>query len=125
MPHPTAGGGTSSRKKQHVEIALSRDIRFRGKTTGLEHIEFRHTALPELDLAEIDPSTCFLDRRISFPLMVSGMTGGYPGALAINRKLAEACEELRIPLGVGSQRQALEDERHHEGFAVARRAAPS
>jgi hypothetical protein len=36
------------------------------------------------------------------------MTGGPARAEAINRNLAEACEALRLPLAVGSQRVALE-----------------
>jgi isopentenyl-diphosphate Delta-isomerase len=57
--------------------------------------------------------------------MVSSMTGGYPDALAINRDLAEVCEELGLAMGVGSQRQALEDSKHHRTFSIAREVAPS
>ncbi len=57
--------------------------------------------------------------------MVSCMTGGYAGALAINRQLAEVCEDTGIAMGVGSQRQALEDHRYHRTFTVVREAAPS
>jgi len=57
--------------------------------------------------------------------MVSCMTGGYGNAKSINRKLAEICEELQIAMGVGSQRQALEDSSYHETFRIVREAAPS
>jgi isopentenyl-diphosphate delta-isomerase len=56
----------------------------------------------------IDLSLPFLGRRIGAPLLVSSMTGGPARAEAINRHLAEACEALRLPLAVGSQRVAIE-----------------
>ena len=40
---------TVSRKKQHVELTLSRNVGFQRKSTGLEKWEFTHNALPELD----------------------------------------------------------------------------
>jgi isopentenyl-diphosphate delta-isomerase len=115
---------TSSRKQQHVEIALSKDVSFRGKTTGLERWEFLHNALPELDFSEVDPSTAFLGKRLSFPLIISSMTGGYHDAIRINRQLAEVCAQKGLAMGVGSQRQALEDTKHHRSFSVVREAAP-
>ncbi len=116
---------TTSRKQEHVELVLARDVGFRRKTTGLETLEFEHNALPELDLAAVDCTTRFLGRTVSFPLLISSMTGGYPDALQINRALAEACEESRIPMGVGSQRQALENRRYHRTFRIVRDVAPS
>jgi isopentenyl-diphosphate delta-isomerase len=53
------------------------------------------------------------------------MTGGYPDALRINRHLAEACERGGIAMGIGSQRQALEEKRFHRTFSIAREVAPS
>ncbi|MFN0157432.1 MAG: type 2 isopentenyl-diphosphate Delta-isomerase [Bacteroidota bacterium] len=125
MPKKTPPRGTPSRKKQHVELTVTKDVRFQRKTTGLADLEFVHNALPEIDLAELDTSTRFLSHTISLPFMVSCMTGGYPDALRINRQLAEICEELVIPMGVGSQRQALEDSRYHRTFSIVREAAPS
>ena len=125
MPKKSPSRSTPSRKQQHVELTLARDVGFRRKTTGLEGLEFEHNALPELDLADVDPSTDFLGRRIAFPLLISSMTGGYRDALIINRRLAEACEETGIPMGVGSQRQALEDSRYHRTFRIVREVAPS
>jgi isopentenyl-diphosphate Delta-isomerase len=116
---------TASRKQQHVELVLARNVGFRRKTTGLEQLEFEHNALPELDLAGINCTTEFLGRPASFPLCIASMTGGYPDALMINRRLAEACEEAGIPMGVGSQRQALEDTRYHRTFRIVREVAPS
>jgi len=117
--------GTPSRKKQHVELTLTRDVSFRTKTTGLEELEFINNALPELNLSEIDTSTEFLGRTLALPVMVSCMTGGYADALQINRQLAEVCEEVGIAMGVGSQRQAMEDTTYHKTFSIVREVAPS
>jgi len=116
-------GTTPSRKKQHVNVTLTRDVRFKTKTTGLEHVEFVNNALPELNLSDVDPSAQFLGHTLRLPFMVSCMTGGYADALRINRQLAEVCEEMQIAMGVGSQRQALEDRQYHRTFSVVREVA--
>lgn len=115
---------TSSRKQQHVEITLSKNVSFRGKTSGFERYDFVHNALPELDFSEINPSTTFLAKPVSIPILISSMTGGYKDAVRINRGLAEVCAQKNIPLGVGSQRQALEDSTYHRSYTVVREAAP-
>ncbi len=125
MPQRNPGRSTTSRKKQHVDLTLTRNVSFKAKTAGLEHLEFVHNALPELNLSDIDTSTKFLDRTLALPFMVSCMTGGYAEALAINRQIAEVCQDAQIAMGVGSQRQAMEDSRYHRTFSVVREAAPS
>ena len=114
----------SRRKKEHIDIALNRDIGFRDKTAGFEQYDFVHCALPEMAFDETDPSVRFLGRRISFPLMISAMTGGYAGAARINRKLAEVCGSEKIALGVGSQRQTSENRDHLDTFRIVRKTAP-
>jgi isopentenyl-diphosphate Delta-isomerase len=125
MPKSRRSPSTTSRKKEHVQIVLRNDVGFRAKTTGLEHWEFEHNALPETNLEEISTATTFLGKNIELPLMVSCMTGGYADALRINRTLAEICEEAHIPMGVGSQRQAIENTHFHRTFSVVREAAPT
>lgn len=115
---------TIERKQRHVELCLEGDVDF-NKRSGFEQYDFRHNATPELNFHEIDLRTTFLSKKINYPLMVSSMTGGYNGATQINAVLAEACEALNIPLGIGSMRQALESEAHRESFSVVRRLAPS
>lgn len=116
---------TTSRKQQHVALTLTQDVGFRIKTTGLEEYEFVHNALPELNFSDISTSTTFLHQALAAPLLISCMTGGYRDALKINRQLAEVCEEQDIAMGVGSQRQALEDKQYHRTFSVVREVAPS
>jgi isopentenyl-diphosphate delta-isomerase len=96
-----------SRKNEHLDIVLG------GRATstassGFDLIAFEHVALPEIDMDRIDLSTEFVGKRINAPLLVSSMTGGPQRAASININLALACEEIGIPLAVGSQRVALQ-----------------
>jgi isopentenyl-diphosphate Delta-isomerase len=121
----TADESISRRKSEHLRIALDREIRFRNKTSGFEAYAFTHCALPELDVREVSAETVFLGKSLSLPLMISPMTGGFEGALRINRMLAEVCEKERIALCVGSQRQITENSDHLETFRVVREKAPT
>ncbi len=116
---------TPSRKQQHVALTIERDVSFRSKMTGLDRFEFVHNAMPELNLSEVTTSTFFLGKSLAAPLMVSCMTGGYKDALTINRQLARICEDCHIAMGVGSQRQALEDKQYHRTFSIVRETAPT
>ena len=62
------------RKAEHIELAL--DERMQLGTSVFDEWEFRHRALPEIDMAEIDLSVEFLGRRLAAPLLISCMTGG-------------------------------------------------
>ncbi len=125
MPKRTPVTTTVSRKAQHIDITMSRDVAFRTKTTGFDELDFVHNALPELNFEDINTGVRFLGKTLTVPFMVSCMTGGYAGAKPINRALAEVCEETGIALGVGSQRQALEDRQYHATFSIVREVAPS
>lgn len=103
---------------------MTRDVNFRAKTTGFERFDFLHNALPELNFSDVDPSLEFLGKKMSLPLIVSSMTGGYGDATRINRQLAEVCGERKIAMGVGSQRQALENTDFHRSYSVVREVAP-
>lgn len=124
MPRRAPPRGTVARKAQHVDLVLRKNVTFRAKSTGLEEWDFVNNALPELDFEEIDCTADFLGKRLQAPLLVSSMTGGYAGALRINRDLAEVCRDRGIAMGIGSQRQALEDTTYHKTFAVVRDVAP-
>lgn len=70
-----------------------------------DEIRLTHRALPEIDLKQIDPSIEFMGKKLSFPLLISSMTGGGDKLfLKINRNLAEAAEAEGVAMGVGSQR---------------------
>jgi isopentenyl-diphosphate delta-isomerase len=114
----------SSRKQQHVELTVARDVSFRAKTAGFEQWEFLHNALPELNLSEVNPSVEFFGKVMSLPLIISSMTGGYGDAERINRTLATVCRTKKIGMGVGSQRQALENSTFQRSYSVVREVAP-
>ncbi|MFY9738942.1 MAG: hypothetical protein WAK11_07785, partial [Candidatus Cybelea sp.] len=78
---------TPSRKAEHLRINIERDVDGKGVSAGFEDYTFAHRALPEIDLADVDLSTCFFGRRLAAPLLISCMTGGTPEATRINRRL--------------------------------------
>jgi isopentenyl-diphosphate Delta-isomerase len=110
------------RKAEHIRLAL--DSRMQLGESWWDEYRFGHSALPEIDMAEVDTSVEFLGRRLSAPLLISCMTGGTEMAGRINRNLAAAAEATGVAVGVGSQRKALEDPEKADTFRV-REAAPT
>lgn len=108
-PNPPAAI-TEKRKSDHIRINVEEDVAFKGLTTGLENYFFMHSALPEIDLAEIDTTTTLFGKKLQTPLLISSMTGGAAEAAEINRTLATAAQEAGIAMGLGSMRAAVEDE---------------
>ncbi|MEM3960268.1 MAG: type 2 isopentenyl-diphosphate Delta-isomerase [Sulfolobales archaeon] len=114
---------TRNRKIEHIDIVLSRRVRG-PRTTWLEYVHLIHNPAPEIDFEEIDISTEFLGKRLSAPIIITGMTGGHPKTLEINASLAEIAERYGIGMGVGSQRAALEDPSLARTFSIVREKAP-
>jgi len=113
---------TAKRKSDHVDIVLNKSIDYY-KSTGFERIDFVHNALPEIDYEEIDTRAQLFSFTFSAPIIVSSMTGGYGRAEFINSSLAEFCKGKNIGMGVGSQRQALENADYLESFNIVRTVA--
>jgi len=113
---------TSSRKDDHIRINLHEQVQS-GRTTGLDQYHFAHQALPELDLDDIKLEFSLFGKKVAAPLFISSMTGGTDQASMINHNLATAAQEAGIPLGVGSQRAALEEPDLAKTFQV-RKFAP-
>lgn len=112
---------TKERKSEHIEICLNEDIDI--NTTGFEHVNFKdvdivHSALPEVDFDDVDISCQFMGRMFDSPILISCMTGGTELAEKINKNLARAAEACNIPMGVGSQRVALENKNAEKTFRV-------
>mgnify|MGYP000910278770 CR=1 FL=1 len=94
------------RKADHIRVCLEEDV-----VSGHNYwddLQLIHDSLPEVDLEDIDTTTVLLGKRLSAPLMVTAITGGYAEAKKVNRNLAKACAALGIAMGVGSQRAAVE-----------------
>ncbi len=111
-----------SRKSDHIKINLEQDVRS-GLTTGLERYHFIHHALPELNLDDVSTSLSLYQRKLNAPILISSMTGGTPDAAQINLRLAEAAQETRIAMGLGSQRAAIDHPELATTFQV-RQVAP-
>jgi isopentenyl-diphosphate delta-isomerase len=115
---------TKRRKIEHIEICLDEEVQCQ-RSTMFEDIDFIHNALPEMDKDKIDLATNFFGLRSAAPLVIAAMTGGHPKTRSINQRLASAAEALGIPIGVGSQRAAVEDPSLADTFTVVRETAPS
>lgn len=111
----------TKRKKDHLKIALSDGAQI--GSAGFDRYRFIHNALPELNFDDIDTSTTFLGKQISYPFFISCMTGGIEEGKKINRNLAKAAQKWNIPMGVGSQRASIEHKDLRELF-MAREVAP-
>ena len=106
------------RKLDHIHI-VSEDREVDRHRCYFDRIHLTHRALPELNLAEVDPSIRFLNKDLSFPLLISSMTGGADQELVkINRNLAIAAEAEGVALAVGSQRVFLSDDAARESFEL-------
>jgi isopentenyl-diphosphate delta-isomerase len=115
MPKQTPS--ISARKEDHIRINLDQDVRS-GLSTGLERYRFIHQALPELDLEDIKLELNLFGKKISAPLFISSMTGGTESARLINQNLALAAQDTGIPMGLGSQRAAIEKPELADTFQI-------
>jgi isopentenyl-diphosphate delta-isomerase len=113
----------ATRKSDHLRINLEQDVRS-GLTNGLEKIHFVHEALPEVDLEAVDCSLTIFGKNLTSPILISSMTGGTKQAEIINQRLAEAAQESKIAMGVGSQRAALLDPVLIPTYTIIRDVAP-
>ena len=110
------------RKADHIKINLEKDVRS-ALTTGLENYRFTHEALPELNLEQVDTGLSLFGKQLAAPVLISSMTGGTADAENLNLRLAEAAQEMKLAMGVGSQRAAIENLDQAKTFQV-RRVAP-
>jgi isopentenyl-diphosphate delta-isomerase len=97
----------SERKTSHIRINLDQNVDS-GLTNGLERFRFIHQAVPELDLEDVNLSQGLYGKHLDAPILISSMTGGTKEAGKINQVLAQAAQETRVAMGIGSQRAALE-----------------
>ncbi|WFB34800.1 type 2 isopentenyl-diphosphate Delta-isomerase [Kiritimatiellota bacterium B12222] len=115
---------TNHRKVEHIRI-LQQDHETDRQGNRFDAIHLRHRALPEIDLNAVDSSVTFLGKKLSFPLLISSMTGGDHADLKkMNRNLAEAAERCEVAMGVGSQRVMFTHPDAADSFAL-REVAPN
>ena len=113
---------TSKRKSDHIRINLQDDVQS-GIGNGLNKYRFTHEALPEINLSDINTKVELFGKNLSAPILISSMTGGTPEAELLNINLAQAAQECKIAMGVGSQRAAIEDSELAGTFEI-RKIAP-
>jgi isopentenyl-diphosphate Delta-isomerase len=113
---------TASRKQEHIQINLEQDVTS-SIHSGLDRYRFIHQALPECNFTDIDLSQRIFNKIIQSPILISSMTGGTQEAQQINQNLAIAAQQSGIPMGLGSQRAAIEDPTLAKTFIV-RNVAP-
>ncbi len=106
------------RKDQHIEICRSQDVEASDRYTGFQDLAFLPEALPLFDHSEIDTTVEFLGSSFALPILITGMTGGIQKGAQINRRLALAAQKFGIPMGVGSQRIALDNAEYAPIFSV-------
>jgi len=122
-PADAEGLDLSHRKAEHVKVVLGRPVE--GRYRYWDDIQLVHRALPEIDFDEIDPSVTLLGKKLRAPIVITGMTGGFPDALTINQNLARAAAEVGVAMGVGSERAAVLKGQYPESYAcVARFEVP-
>ena len=119
----SGGLDLSHRKAEHVKVVLGKDVE--GRYRYWNDIQLVHNALPELDFDEVDPSTVLFGKKLRAPLVITGMTGGFPDAATINENLARAAAEVGIAMGVGSERAGILKGQYPESYScVARHPVP-
>lgn len=104
------------RKSDHVEICLKERVNH--SYNYWNDILIYHNALPEINFNEVNMSTTFLGKKLGAPIMVAPMSGGYTKGKEINKNIAEACANLSIGMGVGSQRAMVKDNSLKETYGV-------
>jgi isopentenyl-diphosphate Delta-isomerase len=110
------------RKRSHFDLCAHQDVEFRNKTTLLEDIELLNQPLIESRLEDIDLSVTVLGKRLNYPIIITGMTGGAEEVGRFNREIASLAEKLGVGFGVGSQRAMLRHPELKETFQVRRHA---
>ena len=110
------------RKAQHIELCNTHPVEDSQRYTGFGEVHFIPNPLGGLNEAELDLRVEFLGRTFAAPLWITGMTGGIEAGQMINQRLAKAAQALQIPMGIGSQRIALDNPEYAPIFSVKKYA---
>ncbi|MGC9107540.1 MAG: type 2 isopentenyl-diphosphate Delta-isomerase [Infirmifilum sp.] len=113
----------SSRKDSHIILSVLEDVSAR-ETTWFEHVKLIHQTILDSSLSDVSLETKFFGVIVDAPIIISGMTGGTELAKKVNSALAQIAHKFNIPIGVGSQRAALEDRSLAHTYTVVRENAP-
>ena len=106
----------NGRKKDHLEISRNEEIN--ASYNYWDDVEFVHNALPEINMDEVDITWKEFGKKMSAPIIIAGMTGGFDEGKEVNEMLAKIAEKFQIGMGVGSQRAALENGGSTDSYSV-------
>lgn len=109
------------RKRDHLNLCLDKNVSS-NSPAGWDDIHIPHRALPEVAFESVSLNYSFLDQNYSAPFLISSMSGGVNKANELNIVLAKAATKFNIPMGVGSQRIASEE--NNTSFSQLRAACP-
>src|SRR2546429_5517074 len=96
---------TEQRKAEHVNIILQENVS--AEYNYWNDVRLVHTALPEIDLDDVDVSVKFFGKRLEAPLIISSMTGGFGVGEEIKANLAKAGSAVGGAVGGGAQRAGV------------------
>lgn len=109
---------TNDRKIEHINI-IQRDVHVERGGSYFDRIQLMHRALPGIALEDVDTRCQFLGRELSFPLLISSMTGGDHQLIrTINQNLAKAAQQCKVAMAVGSQRVMFTNPKARESFEL-------
>ena len=123
-PDPDSNPSFDHRKKDHIVLSLKEKNSAHGEN-GFDRLRLKHSALPEIDFSEVDISTTLFGKKLKTPFVVSGMTGGWEGSLAINRTIAKLAEKRAWVMGTGSQRKQIQNSSAGKEWEIIRKEHPS
>lgn len=108
----------SLRKSHHLSICQTQDVEASDRFTGFSEFSFIPEAVPDLNWDDVCLEAKFLKKTFKAPLLITGMTGGIERGQDLNHRLAKVAEHFGIPMGIGSQRMALENKEYRKIFTV-------
>ncbi|MBL4819246.1 MAG: type 2 isopentenyl-diphosphate Delta-isomerase [Deltaproteobacteria bacterium] len=109
-------------KLAHIDACLSPKSQYE-KSAGFDQLQLMNQAGLDIALSNVSTEKNFLGQILKAPLMIAPMTGGVEKSALLNERWAKAAQHFGIPMGIGSQRVALEDHKKASSFHI-RKVAP-
>lgn len=79
-------------------------------------VYIEHNSLPEINFSDIDTKVQFMDKELSFPLIISSLTGGTENGLEINEVLSLIAKDLNIVFALGTKDENFENGQYEKMF---------
>lgn len=111
------------RKNDHIDIAAK--TKDGPLNSGFADLFLINQSVSDLAIDDIDLTYRFIDKELSFPVVINALTGGTDQARRINKGLAELSSKYGLAMAVGSQTIALEDPGLRDSFRIVRDSNPN